>query len=133
MSYAKITEPVKVSDEAGNIFRVLPVGTMVKWIELRPHGVYAFHAQAPNDDGWRSVVTVADLPAHTDRGASQRAAGRPARLRQGRPSFGAPLRPIGVKLSEPQRQWVEEMAKREDHKPSTWIKRVLTEMGMPKQ
>lgn len=133
MSYAKITEPVKVSDEAGNIFRVLPVGTLVKWIELRPRGVYAFQAYPPNESEWLSVVTVADLPAHTDKGAQQRAAGRPARLKRGKPSFGAELRPLGVKLSEMQRAWVEEMAKREDYKPSTWVKRVLEEMGMPKQ
>lgn len=128
MSYAILTEPLKASGAVDQKFSLLPEGTEIRWISLE-NGVYRFDARVAGE--WIDVVTVDDLPAYTDRGAAQRARGRPAKLRPGRPSESL-TRPFGLRFSLAQRDYVRECAKREGCKPSEWIRRVLIEQGMPR-
>lgn len=132
MSYARVTEQFSAWEQSsyGAACRV-PVGSEVKNIVLCD-GDYAFECRTADVGAWMKLATNADLPAHTDRGSIQRAARRPATLRPGRPSFGE-LKPLGVKLSKLQRSWVNDKAKRENMKASEFVRRVLTEQGMPPQ
>lgn len=129
MSYARVT---KEFDAYGpTSAHVVGVGDSVKNVRLCD-GLYSFDVMLCDHTEWKRLKTMADLPAHTDRGSIQRAARRPATLRPGRPSFGE-LKPLGVKLSKLQRSWVDDKAKRENMKASEFVRRVLTEQGMPPQ
>jgi hypothetical protein len=108
--YAKIVRPLSVTFDSPPKWHgtrsTLPIGTQIKRVRLgvgpAVAGVYTFEAKL--DREWYAVQTDADLPAFTDKGREQRAAGskRPT-LTKGRPkgsksSTPAPTKAGGLRM-----------------------------------
>jgi hypothetical protein len=112
----------------------LPIGTQIcKVRDGANGGCYEFDA---SEHGlvWRKFSTIEDLPAFTDRGiakAEDRELSVHPALKRGRPPSEEEKKPLGVKLSDAQRAWVEYRAKLRKVTASEFVREVLQRRGMP--
>lgn len=130
--YAQLVKPLPVM--FGPELDTLPVGCEISRV-TRAANVWSFSARVEAETGvWCSYTTIEDLPAFTDRGlakAEDRELPVHPALKRGRPPVDEERKPLGVRLNDAQRAWVDYRAKLRKVSASDFVRHVLQRRGMP--
>lgn len=130
--YAQLVKPLPAMFNADLL--TLPVGCEIAKVE-HSFNAWSFSARVEAETGaWCHYTTCEDLPSFTDRGLAKaedrELAVHPA-LKRGRPPVDEERKPLGVRLSDAQRAWIDYRAKLRKISASDFVREVLQRRGMP--
>ncbi len=133
--FARIVENMPSWVKATAELVTVGVDTEIKRVKIVDGSIYQFEAFLNLGDvrAWVLLETEEDLPAFTDKGRAHRARQKHATLAPGRPLEGEEhvVRPVAVRVSATQRQWVARKAARKHLTVSEYLRGLLEADGMP--